>query len=82
MDRTHYGILAFCLLAISSSASAQTAPQSSPLDQALSAKLMAEMNYGLQCATDLISVKAELDKAKQKIKELEGKEAPKPDGPH
>jgi len=51
--------------------------QQSPSEQALSSKLLAEINAGLQCSTTLLSERAELQKAQARIKELEEKYEPK-----
>jgi hypothetical protein len=45
--------------------------QMAPSEQALSAKLGAEIGLGLKCSADLIAAQAELEAAKQKIKKLE-----------
>ncbi len=45
--------------------------QSPPSEQALGAKLMREVQDGLQCNVSLISVQAELAKAHARVKELE-----------
>lgn len=47
--------------------------QSSPNEQALGRKLFQEMQLGVSCSAELIAVKAELDKANARIKELEPK---------
>ena len=47
--------------------------QQSPGEQALGAKLMQELQSGLNCNAQLISVQAELAKANARIKELEPK---------
>lgn len=64
----------FVLLLISSAALAQIAP--SPNEQALSAKLMQELQEGLSCNINLIRIKSELAIAQAKIKELEAKDKP------
>ena len=51
--------------------------QQSPSEQALSSKLLAEINAGLQCNTTLLTERAELQKAQARVKELEEKYEPK-----
>lgn len=48
-----------------------------PSEQALSSKLLAEINAGLQCSATLLTERAELQKAHARIKELEDKYEPK-----
>ena len=47
--------------------------QPAPNEQALGAKLMQEIQGGLNCSASLIGVQAELVKAQARIKELEAK---------
>lgn len=47
--------------------------KTTPGEQALGAKLMQEIQSGLNCSASLISVRAELEKAQARIKELEPK---------
>lgn len=50
----------------------------SSLDQALSAKLMSEINSGLQCSTNLLDLQKQLDAAKKEIVDLKAqKDQPK-----
>lgn len=63
-------IIALALLA-SSAAFAQQ--QQTPGEQALGAKLMQELQGGLNCSANLIGAQAELAKAQARIKELEAK---------
>lgn len=68
-------ILVVTLLA-STCVSAQQVPPAS--EQALGAKLMQEIQGGLNCSASLITVQAELAKTQARIKELETKpEKPK-----
>lgn len=67
-------VLVMALLLVSAPAFAQ---QQTPGEQALGAKLMQELQSGLNCSGTLISVQRELEAAKAKIKELEAKEPPK-----
>lgn len=46
-----------------------------PSEQAIGAKLMREIQDGLQCNVNLISVQVELAKAQARVKELEDKTA-------
>lgn len=62
-------IIATALLA-STSAFAQ---QQTPSEQALGAKLLQEIQGGLNCSASLISVQADLAKANARIKEIESK---------
>ncbi len=48
--------------------------QQSPTEQALGNKLLQEIQTGITCSANLISTKAELIKAQERIKELENKE--------
>lgn len=50
----------------------------SPMEQAMGAKLLAEISVGLQCSADAVSTRAALDKALARIKELEAKAEPDP----
>lgn len=52
-------------------ATSALAQQQTPSEQALGAKLMQEIQGGLNCSASLIGVQAELAKANAKIKELE-----------
>lgn len=63
--------LAIVLALIIGPASAQQ--QQSPAEQAMGAKIVQELQAGLTCNISLITVKAELEEAKAKIKELEAK---------
>jgi hypothetical protein len=47
--------------------------QATPNEQAMGTKLMQEIQGGLNCNANLISVQAELAKAQARIKELETK---------
>ncbi len=62
-------IIFSCLLV--SPALAQQQP--SPVEQAMSQRLLSEINSSLQCGAGLISTSAELTKAKARVKELEEK---------
>ncbi len=62
-------IIVFISLFISTSTFAQQQPN----EQALGTKLIKEINEGLKCNSDLITIKDELAKAQAKIKELEDK---------
>jgi opacity protein-like surface antigen len=60
--------------AVASSASAQQQQQQqqqTPFEQALSAKLLQEIQGGLTCSTQVIAAQAELAKAQTRIRELE-----------
>lgn len=50
-----------------------SAQQQSPNEQALSAKLIQEIQGSLNCSANLISVQADLAKVNARIKELEPK---------
>lgn len=50
-------------------------------EQALAAKLMQELQGGLNCSASLISVQADLAKAQARLKELEPKSETKPEEP-
>jgi hypothetical protein len=54
------------------------AQQQSPIEQALSQKIMQEINNGLACNTDLIKVKEELLKAKEELAQLKQEGAKPP----
>ena len=56
---------------------AQQSP--SPLESALSQKLMAEMNAGIACATQAITYKQQLDKANAEVTRLTDKYEKKPE---
>lgn len=58
-------------LFVATAAMAQQQPAAS--EQALGAKLMQEIQGGLNCSANLISVQADLAKAQARIKELEPK---------
>jgi hypothetical protein len=47
--------------------------QGTPTEQAMSAKLLQEIQSGLTCSVNLITVQADLAKANARIKELEPK---------
>ena len=64
-------------LVISSAAFAQQTAG----EQALSIKLSAEINAGLQCSTSLISAQGVLAKLQARVKELEDKYEPKKEEP-
>ena len=50
--------------------------QQSPIEQALSQKILAEVNAGLACSAQLIEVKKQLDEAQAKLKDFESKAKP------
>lgn len=56
---------------------AQSAAPQSASEQALGQKLMTEINGGLQCHADKISVDQALAKAQARVAELEAKYEPK-----
>jgi TolA-binding protein len=63
-------------LALTASASAQQ-PQMNPLEQALSNKLMAEINSGLQCNVAAVNAAKQIADMQKQIDELKAKyEAP------
>lgn len=64
--------LAFLFLLLAAPCFAQQ-QQQSPGEQALGAKLMQELQSGLNCSANLIGAQAELAKAQARIKELEAK---------
>lgn len=66
--------LAIVLMAYAGASFAQTAAQhQTPNEQALGVKLMQEIQGGLSCNANLITVQAELVKANARVKELEPK---------
>lgn len=68
-------LCAVVLLTFSALAQVVPTQQQTPLEQALSTKLLQEIQGGLSCNTNLIAVQAEFAKATARIKELES--APK-----
>ncbi len=64
-------VIAFSLL--STTALAQT----TPIEQAMGAKIMQEVNAGLACSVNLLNVQADLVKAQARVKELEAKQPSK-----
>lgn len=52
--------------------------QASPLEQALGAKMMREMNDGLQCSANVIVAQQQLAAAQAEVKRLTDKYEPKP----
>jgi hypothetical protein len=70
-------LLVLCLL--SSSAWAQQ-PSAAAHEQAMSAKLVTEINAGLACSSELITLKAELESLKAKLKEKEDAQQKSPPG--
>lgn len=60
-------------LFVATSAMAQQQQPPAASEQALGAKLMQEIQGGLNCSANLISVQADLAKANARIKELEPK---------
>lgn len=73
-------IIGLSLLVATSALAQQSDPgqgkleiKTTPGEQALGAKLMQEIQSGLNCSASLISVRAELEKAQARIKELEAK---------
>jgi hypothetical protein len=69
--------IAILMLALSTPAHAQQQP--SPMEQALSQKLITEINAALQCSASLVTAQGQLQaaQAQARVKELEPKE-PKP----
>lgn len=59
------------LLSVTAPRSCAHAQQQSPVEQAIGAKLMQEIQSGLNCSVSLITAQAELAKAQARIKELE-----------
>jgi TolA-binding protein len=59
-------------LALTASASAQQ-PQMNPLEQALSNKLMAEINSGLQCNVAAVNAAKQIADMQKQIDELKAK---------
>lgn len=55
-------------------------PQPSPLEAALGAKLMTEVNAGLTCAAEAVTLQRSLAAAQARIAELEKKAEPPKDG--
>jgi hypothetical protein len=56
-------------------------PQQSPAEQALGSKLMQEINAGLQCTQNLISMQQQLAAAIKERDELKAKYEPKVEPP-
>jgi hypothetical protein len=50
--------------------------QQSPMEQALSQKIVAELNASLQCSASLLTIQAQLQTAQSRVKELEAKYEP------
>jgi len=73
-------IIKILLMSISI-ASAQQTPLT-PHDQAMGQRLLEEINRDIACQTARISLQSELDKAINRIKELETKYEPKKDDLH
>ena len=69
--------VALTLTSLAFPALAQQSP--SPLESALSQKLMAEMNAGIACTTQAIIYKQQLDKANAEVTRLTDKYEKKPD---
>lgn len=61
------------LLAITLASTAAFAQQPTSLERAISSKMMAEINSGLQCSVGLIDAQSALAAAQARIKELEAK---------
>lgn len=70
-------VLALFLVLPTMQATAQQ-QQQTPLEQALGAKLLGEINAGLACSAESISLKAQLAAAQARIKEIEAKLPPEP----
>lgn len=51
----------------------QALAEQSAIEQALSQKILAELNAGLACSTKLIETQKQLDEAHARLKELESK---------
>lgn len=69
--------IATALFAITVLSPAQAQQQQpSPSEQALGAKLMKEINDGLQCSATVVSAQAEIQRLQAKLKELEPKNKP------
>lgn len=64
--------LIVCLIVLFSTQA--LAQQQTPIEQALSNKLLQEIQSGIACSSSVISLRAELTKAQERIKELEVKE--------
>lgn len=80
MDVRHVGLIIIggMVVGITPATAQPQQQQQSPGEQALGAKLMQEIQGGLNCSANLITVQAELAKANARIKELEPKqETPK-----
>jgi len=71
----------FALLLLGIQAFAQTPQQPSPEFEAIGAKLMQEINAGIQCNANAVAGRRELEKLQAEIKALKAKYEPeaKPD---
>lgn len=63
----------FIMIALLLSTAAQAQQQQSPTEQALGAKLLLEIQQGLACSAEAVTLKSDLAKAFTKIKDLEAK---------
>lgn len=61
-------LVIIALLAASPAFAQQTPP---PVEQAMGMKIVQEVQFGVQCNAEMITVKAELAKAQVRLKELE-----------
>jgi hypothetical protein len=67
------------ILAIAFVASVPAFAQQTPMEQAMGAKLLAELGASLQCTADAVATRAALDRALARVKELEAKSIPDPE---
>lgn len=67
----------FIVVFLSLISTAAFAQQATPSEQALSARLLQELQASVNCSTEAIALKTELAKAQARIKELEPKVEPK-----
>ena len=69
-------LLAALFAVLGQSALAQQPPRQSPAEQALTARISSEIGANLQCTANVIALKAELDAAQKRVKELEAASKP------
>ena len=67
-------LVLLCGTLLASAVRETAAQQSTPTEQAMGTKILQEVQAGLTCNVNLISVQTELAKAQAKIKELSPKE--------
>ena len=79
MDRIRYNFMrrgiwiAMCVLAPIMAIGQTALPQQTPLEQALTSKMVAEINNTIQCSAAFIDAARQIEVLKAKIKELESK---------